>query len=781
MPEERQSRDHAPDRPQVPSRGVAAALSAQFLLGTLLILLPSFEHVGHIHSLAAALLFATVPGALLALGLARHEVPDLLRRLPGLWVGFTAVALVPPALAEIFGGDCGDPIGILDFLLNTGVGLGLGVVLSASLSRARTRGRILGAWIGVQLVLLVLAAAPFYLGPGVSAYHLIGGYFPGSIYDRIYRIPEGFLWHRLLVLCIAYGLVQALRARAGLVTRRAAVLAFAPALLLELGAAPLGFRVDRDSLEAVLPGQLTHRGMELRFDPRRIEGRVLEDIWDDARFRYDEVSELLDAADLKARAESAEAQAGLGDAPRRARIYLFSDGEARWQAVGVRRVALTKPWRREAYLSAKRWDDCTFKHELLHVLLADYTDAPFGVPSDGWASLPNMGMTEGLAEGLTACPRRFPVDWKAAVMLREDKLPLPADLASAARFWTLPGRRAYAAAASFFAWLVEHRGLPAVLSAYGDGRLDTLVSGSRPGPFESIGAMSDAWRAHLGQLRLSDEEEAWLTEVLSKRSVFQERCAVERARKQAEIGDAVRGGRWRAALAGLDELDLLGLSGPRTGRKMRVGLRVRALVREGRREEAVAELDEALERSQTFPKIFWLRLARADLDYLGERFVVARAAYVALLDVVKDETLRRQVQVRLMALTPPYLPPEEMGSLLFFPDLEGVQDAAMKALVEGLPGDARVQYLWARRRLGQRRYGEALEILTAASLAPGALLGQLEIMRELKRMIGIAAYRAGDLDRAESAWNANRVEALTEWQRALPEEWLRRIRLRTSR
>jgi hypothetical protein len=726
-------------------RGLAVAVLAQGAGSAALLLLPQFDHLGHFHNLGTAVLAVLLAAPLTALGWRASPTAAVLADLPRTWWWLALASVLPPALLELVTGGCRDPIGAADFLVTTGVGLLISLTAAAGVSRLGRAGPVLAGWLGVVLLTTAWALAPLVTGPQVFVLHPLAGYFPGPIYDRMFALPQGYLLERAAGLGAALAVVQGLRVASGgprQLAVRAALLAAAVGGV-HVGGAWLGLRVDGAALERALPGQRTHAGLTLRFDPTHTPPAVLDAAWDDARFAYD------------------EARDALGGRADRVTLHAFPSDDARGDLLGTRRVAVTKPWRAEAYLSLGSWDGCTVEHELLHALLAPRAHAALGIPWTG--GLPNLGLVEGAAEGLTACPERFPVHWQARRMLDEGALPEPADLVSPARFWTLPGRRAYAAAASFVAWLVATRGVEVLLAAYGTGDVATAAG-------EPLEGLADGWRAWLQrEVVLAPEDQALLAEHLSQRSIFTERCSQERARSLSDVPALVACGAWSGVQRALERAERV------AGEAVDPLLAVRARVAQGHDDDARAALDALLAAEPPLPLSFWARLARADLEALAGRLEAARGAWTALRDGVKDESLRRQVAMRLLALREPALPLDALRDVLLFPVGGRAGREAWKALTAGRHGDARVAYLRARRDLGALRADAALARLRDVRADATAFEGFPEVQREALRLLGTAAYRAGDLALARQTWTDLYRDADRPSERRLPEEWLRRI------
>jgi tetratricopeptide (TPR) repeat protein len=727
-------------------RLVSGSLASFLVLSISLLFVPQFGHLGHFHSFALALAFPLLPGALLVPAFARRDTRRVLDALPPLWLAFTALGLAPVLLSEALVGGCNDPLGLADYFLTCAAGIGVGLALAAGVSRMRPAWLALPLYLVLLVASLLAAAWPIYDGPAIFAHHLVAGYFPGAIYDRAFHLPEAALWHRALALLAALAILEALRAQVG--GRRWVAWALLALLVPAEALGPLaGFRVSQPDLEQRLPATLQHAGLSLHYHPERVHPRDLERMWDDVRFRYDRVRRALGA-----------------QAPP-VRLWLFGTQQQRWEAMGSRAVDVTKPWLAGVYLAADGWDACTVEHEAWHAALAGSTSGWLGVPWHG--HLPSMGLVEGMAEGLGRCAGRYSAHWKARVMLRQGELPDPQSLMDPTRFWTLPGRRAYSAAASFVAWLGESAGTRALLDAYRDGDLPRALG-------KPMSALTAEWRDFLAtRVTLTPEEESLLAEYLSQKSIFEETCSVETARLEETLGPGLAADRWASVLGTLDRLEGLGAE------RSHLLLRVRALVRSGQRAPALALVEQDLAADPPFPRSYWLKLARADLLMLEGRVPEALRAYNGLADEVRDPDLNRNVRFRLLAFAPPYLPAERLDPLLLFPDGRAdLRRELSSRLQASWPDDPRANYLWARSLASGARWDQAAPVLARLAAAPGDLAQAPAFLKEIRRLRGQAQYWTGDLDGAEETWKSLLEEAESPRERELPEEWLERIEFR---
>ena len=141
-------------------------------------------------------------------------------------------------------------------------------VLAASLGTAcGFAAHRLAGWIVAAVFIVTLFAAlwPIYLGPQVFAFHHLGGWFPGPIYDEAIRPPRA-LWIFRAATILYAGACAGAALLAGPGGRRAAgllalVACGAPALWLSLHRERFHFAASAGGIDAELGGSLRTAAM----------------------------------------------------------------------------------------------------------------------------------------------------------------------------------------------------------------------------------------------------------------------------------------------------------------------------------------------------------------------------------------------------------------------------------------------------------------------------------------------------------------------------------------
>ena len=452
---------------------------------------PLFDVLGFEWAFVMALLAAPASGDLAGALIRRAraaERPPLDRamgpaRLLAVLLGRAALVnlalLLPPlliiSLNAVRAPNCDWWFGIESFLLlpvpavlaGTCVG-----VLSALVAGNRRR-------LGIALPYLVVVASllyavwRFYAAPPVFSYNLFAGYYPGNLYDEEIGFALPFLWSRLfqtslllallaaavltldvpdLRLTVRYPLPSGRRLAAGAVAIGAAALA----ALLWARSGTLGFDIDADDIKAELGGRHETEHFVIWYPRGGVIARDIELIGEDHEFRLAQVVRTLGAAPSG-----------------KITSFYFADAEHKFRMMGARNVYMAKPWRGEIYVHHMPFPHGVLRHEITHVVAAEFGDPIFGVSIRSRLGLPffNVGLIEGTAVA---------VDWpdhRAAGMtphqsvkaMRELGIDPPLEQLLSLGFLSFSAARSYTVAGSFVRFLLDRWGADRLRVLYHTG------------------------------------------------------------------------------------------------------------------------------------------------------------------------------------------------------------------------------------------------------------------------------------------------------------------------
>jgi hypothetical protein len=627
------------------------------------------------------------------------------------------------------------------------------------------RGRAV-AWL-LPLASLGWSAWRLWAEPAVFAFDPFGGYFPGPIYDEALRPPLRLLQYRLVTLtwmgaAVAVALAAAGRGLDPRRWRRAPGLVALPlvvasvALFSSRGA--LGFAPSRADLERTLDRTLTTAHFVVHYASSA--GKTPADLaleGEDYEFRYDQLAETLGAT-----------PAGP------VTVWEFPSADVKKALVGAGHTLYAKPWTREIFLQTERFPSTRIRHELAHVFAGAFGDPLLGVAFawrwKGPLPLPTlaMGLVEGLAEAAdTSDPDgASTIHQQAAAMIADGRAP-PLAAVVGAGFTAQSGARAYTLAGSFTAFLLETRG---------PDRLRALYKSA--GNFSDVyraplATLEAEWRAFLAKQPLSAGDRARASEQFRRPAIFKKVCARELAARLAEA----RGLERVAPAEAVRLLEGACADDPHEPTFRLELAQARAFA--GDRRAALEGLGRlAADADVTQPLHASAASLAAEIQFHARDVANAVAEEKRALALATEDADRRLATAKLRALETPQ-GRDTLGRALFGDALggSGADPVLMFHLISEyarlFPSDRLGPYLLGRQLLA-RDPSLALPSLSRAcdddaarapdaEEPPGALPPLFA--RECRRMVGEAAYRLGDFERARAAYGRLAADADTEAER----------------
>ena len=612
----------------------------------------------------------------------------------------------------------------------------LAAVLSAALAWPGRRG----PWVaGLGLALLGSLAATLHAawrGPAAFALDHLLGVWPGPLYDEALRLDARVLLFRAgtvaLAVAVAAGATGAVafrgeRRRAG---RAAVVLALAVAALgglrLELRARVLDG--DREAIAAALGGRRDGPACALVYP---------------SEWKEPAVAAL--AADCEFHAADLASALGLAGPPR-VTVFVHRSDEEKRRHVGAGATSFTKPWLREIHLTQAGQPHPVLRHELVHAVAAALDPGPLGVPARAGV-LVSAGLVEGLAVALEVPRGSWTVhEWSAAL----GDLGLAPDLAGQlgpAGFWSAAPARAYTAAGSLLAFLLERHGSAAMARLYRTG--DFAAAFGRPLP----DLVAD-WNAFLAGLPRPPGLAAAARARFARPALFAVPCAREVASLEARAWAEAGHGKVAEACVRLRRVSAL------TGRAGPLKSAGDLLARSGALDEAEAAYLEAARAAGGGDPALSVALvaARADLAWRRDEPAAATAGWLAASAAGGERQERRLLEAKLAAAADPAL----SGAVR--PWLLGTADPAA-----ALPGLERLDrplpaYLAARAHLARGEAAAALPLLRRAESGPLPGLIALEtrwLLAETRCLTGDPGAGAAGLEalRRDAAGGADRARA----------------------
>lgn len=623
--------------------GVRVAAALLLLAGLASGSLPLLDAPGYELSQAAALLAALALGPWLGIAAARRERahPD-----PSPAAAAGAAALVSSALLALLlaGAIARAALGPCRALAQAGFFPVLALpsaLLAAALGAAAGalgRGgvaRSVAVYAVAAAGALALALHGAWTGPAAFAWSPLLGAFPGPLYDEALPLDARFAlggveaaaW-ALVVGAGAQGIARLARAGARGRAAGAVLLALAAAgAVIAARSARAALRLDgaRATVAEALGGRREGPRCTLVLPAEKPEAA---------------------AAALLAECEfhAADLARALGlEAPPRITVYVHRSAAEKRRLVGASGTEYVKPWLAEIHLTDAPLPHPVLRHELVHAVAAPLAPGPLHVPARAGV-LVSAGLVEGLAVALDLPRDGWTVhEWSRAA--RDlGLLPDVERIVGPAGFWSQAPARAYTAAGSFLAFLLERHGAAAVARAYGSGDLAGALG--RPLP-----ALAAEWQAFLDGVEVPAGLRAAARARLSRPSLFARPCVREAAALEVAAARAAAGGRGQEACA------LYRSAARLTGSAAALKAGADALARAGDLDGARAAYREAAARTPAEDLALRGALAAAegDLAWRAGDVAAALAAWAVAEAAGPDRAEARLLEAKRLAAAAPAL------------------------------------------------------------------------------------------------------------------------------
>ncbi len=616
-------------RPAVRATAVVL-LAAGVAAGSLpLIEAPGYE-LGEAAALLAALLapFVGIAAARLALATPRPS-PLAAWGAASIVLGGLIALLLAAAVARAALGPCaalGRAAAFLPLLAGPTVLLGAALAVSVGFvagGRRALAGALYALTAGASLAVSLRAA---YLGTAAFVFDPLLGAWPGPIYDealvpdlRVVILRAAAAGEALAVIAAAQAFVRGGRGGLGAARRP-----LAAALVLVLGVAGghlalerLGLSGSRHAIARALGGHREGRRCSLVL-PAEKPPAAAAALLAECEFQVADVARAL----------------GI-EPPPRVVAFVYRSTEEKGRLVGAAATEYAKPWLGEVHVVDAPLPHPVLRHELVHAIAAGIAGGPLGVPARR-VVLVSAGLVEGLAAALETPRGRFTVhEWSRAAK-ELGLLPDVADLVGPAGFYAQPPARAYTAAGSFLAFLLERYGAGPVREAYRTGDVSAAIGVPLP-------ALAAEWERFLDGIEPPPGLLAAGRARLGRRSLFARRCAREVATLEARAASAAAAGRSSDACALYEAA--AARSGSAATLKVAGDVRARAGdlggAAEAYRAAAAGDPDGALRAA--------LAASKGDLAWRRDELRAAVSAWSAALATHPERAEARLLEAKILA------------------------------------------------------------------------------------------------------------------------------------
>ncbi len=706
--------------------------------------LPLFAGPGYESALAAGLVLPSVVATAVALEVTRLRSTPFAALSLGVRRG-VILALLGFCIALLHGlriGFC-DPIGdSLLFLLGGGFGAVMGGawgavagVVATELRRRQRTSAVLLALAG-PLGGIAISLWRFYQSPMVYAFDPFFGLFAGPLYDTVVERIGGLATYRLgsvlTLFATAVGSALLLRREGGHLelgrARHPGIvllggLAALGSVVLVLKAPSLGHQRTTASLRQALGRELSY-GLCYVVYARSIPQREAQLLGKECDGHLRQLSAFFE----------------LGGPPP-CTVYLFESADEKGYLVGAANTHVAKPWRHEVYLQQAGYPHPVLRHELAHVVAAEFGVGPFRVagPLGGW--VPDPGRIEGFA--MAAAPEDdadLDLQQWARTMLDLGLLP-PLDSVFRLSFLGENSSKAYVVAGAFVSWLHQQYGAPTLRRWYSGERLEDITGRS------GLGDLEQDWHASLAQATVAEEAVYAAAARFDRPAIFGRRCPRVVDRLYGEALSRLAANDPSGARDAYEQL--LRLDPLHTGARLGLGTCARRAGDESLARRLFAEVS----RDDRVPRVERARAREeeADLELLAGQPQRARQEYRQVAQVTVDSDHLRLLELKASVRSGPAL---DAAVALLVGDPRWGTDWGVAAARLGRwsalePTNGTANYLLGRNFFARGLWEEAARQLDQAvdREIPGERL-----RREAWRLRMVVGCARGELDQARVAY-----------------------------
>ena len=723
--------------------GLGSAVVAAVILGAIGFL-PLFAGPGYESALAAGLLLPSLAATTVALEVARRRPTPFAAVSLGTRRG-VILAMLCFCVALMHGlrvGFC-DPVqdSVL-FLLGGGFGAVMGGVWGAAVGvvagEFRGRRRTLAVLLALAGPLggIALSLWRFYQSPMVYAFDPFFGLFAGPLYDTVVERLGGLATYRfgsaLTLLAVAGGSAWLVRRDDGHLEigrpRYPGVvllvgLAAVGSVVLTLRGPSFGHYRTTASLRQALGRELSYGLCHVVY-ARSIPQREAQLLGRECDGHLRQLTAFFD----------------LGGPPA-CTVYLFESPEEKGYLVGAANTHVAKPWRHEVYVQQAGYPHPVLRHELAHVVAAEFGVGPFRVagPLGGW--VPDPGRIEGFA--VAAAPEDdadLSLQQWARTMLDLGLLP-PLDRVFRLSFLGENSSKAYVVAGAFVSWLHQQHGAAALRRWYSGETLEAVTGG------HDLADLERDWRASLAQATVAKEASYAAAARFDRPAIFGRRCPRVVDRLYGEALSLLAANDHSAAREAYERL--LRLDPLHTGARLGLGT---CALRAGNQDLARHLFEEVLhDQRVTRTERSRAREEEADLDLLVGHAERARQRYRQVAEITVDSDHLRVLELKASVASGP---PLDATVALLVGDPRWGTDWGVAAARLGRwaaldPTDGTANYLLGRNFFARGLWEEAATQLDRAVRReiPGDRL-----RREAWRVKTVVACARGELDQAQVAY-----------------------------
>ncbi|MGK9476134.1 tetratricopeptide repeat protein [Melioribacter sp. OK-6-Me] len=291
-----------------------------------------------------------------------------------------------------------------------------------------------------SIILFSLSLIEFYLYPQLYFYNPLFGFFSGTLYDESIVVTNKLILYRVLNLLIGLGILRAVievKKKKILNDVLIITLVVTISFIFWILKPAFGFATNVDSLKNKLGQQIETLHSQIYAPPDYENGKYAALIYE---YYYERLGEL-----FKLDGEQME-------------VFVFKDNQQKKDLFGSGSADVAKPWRKQIFTDISSLES-TLKHEMVHVLMAKYSNPPFYIPL-------NPALLEGVASALDNNYYGYPLHFMAKTAFDNGYRMDINKLFSNYSFYANYAGLSYVYAGSFVKYLIDKYSIKNVIEFY---------------------------------------------------------------------------------------------------------------------------------------------------------------------------------------------------------------------------------------------------------------------------------------------------------------------------
>ncbi len=483
------------------------------IISVILLQIPLFQTLGYEFSFALNLAALPLSGFFI-ISLRKKDVAITSALVA--WFYVLCIPLLLSLANALFVKNCDIREGILFYTLNVIIGNILGGLIAFHLHKRLKSPYI--AWIIILIFSILYRLYQLYIGPSISFYDHLWGFYSGAIYDEIVSVDQKIQVFRITTMALISLLFIFSTGYKSSKIIIFCLIVTVSWLIFKGYDFPLyhTYKQIRENLSQIAET----KQYQIIYSDQNTDEMIL--LAKDHAFRVYQLQQWFEDKHFD---------------PFTTYVYDSSDQKA--ALMGARGTQITFPWRNEVHIQRSEFPHQVLKHEIAHVLAGKYSPSSLlHVPSKNF--IPQMAIIEGLAVAAAWDSNDYdPHTWSKA-LLDLNILPKLEDILTPDGFLYSEASLAYTVAGSFIRYLKDTYGILKIRELYHSSDFENTFK-------KSLVSLESDWIKMIQTLPVNSNLIALAKEYFSEKSIFEKVCPHEIAKHSNWGWEAFEQHRFRKA------------------------------------------------------------------------------------------------------------------------------------------------------------------------------------------------------------------------------------------